>query len=132
MQGCEANTVGGIHIEAPFYKIPDDTPLVAVRSAVHKCRPGIAVAVALIPPIATIGIGIAKLNIPVIVGATVFLVVNIIGIVFASMLVFSLMNLYVKRTIASKVANLSDKEVEEKKEKIQEEKEKEEQKESQA
>ncbi|PIR85342.1 TIGR00341 family protein [Candidatus Kaiserbacteria bacterium CG10_big_fil_rev_8_21_14_0_10_45_20] len=102
------------------------------RPGLNETLPGIAVAVALIPPIATIGIGIAKLNIPVIVGATVFLVVNIIGIVFASMLVFSLMNLYVKRTIASKVANLSDKEVEEKKEKIQEEKEKEEQKESQA
>lgn len=74
--------------------------------------PGIAVAVALIPPLAVIGVGLASLNWAVVAGAVVYLVVNIVGIVFASMLVFSLMNLYVKRGVAARAADKADKQVE--------------------
>jgi len=70
---------------------------------------GIAVSVALIPPIAVIGIGLAYVRIDIVSGAIAFLLVNIIGIVFASMLVFSLMNLYVKRHIAEAAATSADK-----------------------
>lgn len=84
----------------------------------NETLPGIAIAVALIPPLATIGIGIARLDLSVIAGASVFLLVNVIGVLFASMLVFSLMNLYVKRGMAERVADASDQEVRAEKEKV--------------
>lgn len=87
----------------------------------NETLPGIAVAVALIPPLATIGIGIARFDVEVITGASVFLLVNVVGILFASMLIFSLMNLYVKRGVAEKTATKSDKAVLEEKEKVKEE-----------
>ncbi len=62
--------------------------------------PGIAVAVALIPPLSVIGIGIAKLDGDVISGSLILYLMNIIGIVFASLVSFALMNLYGKRRIA--------------------------------
>lgn len=62
--------------------------------------PGIAISVALIPPLAVVGIGIASLDMDIIAGSLVMLLVNIFGIVFASMVTFSLMNLYEKQHIA--------------------------------
>jgi len=88
------------------------------KPELSETLPGIAVAVALIPPLATIGIGLAALNWSVVAGASVFLLVNIVGIVFASMLVFSLMNLYVKRDVAAKAATKADKETAEETKKI--------------
>lgn len=90
------------------------------REELSETLPGIAVAVALIPPLATIGIGLAFLNWSVVAGAAVFLIVNVVGIVFASMLVFSLMNLYVKRGVASRAADAADKAVEKQAEKVKE------------
>jgi uncharacterized hydrophobic protein (TIGR00271 family) len=64
--------------------------------------PGIAISVALIPPLAVMGVGIARLNWEVASGSFLLFVMNVIGIVFASMIIFSLMNLYAKRNIASR------------------------------
>ncbi len=58
---------------------------------------GVAVAVALIPPLAVVGIGIAHLSLAIAIGAFVMYLVNIAGIVFASMLSFSLMDVHDKR-----------------------------------
>lgn len=89
-----------------------------VKPTLNETFPGIAVAVALIPPLAAIGVGLASFNWSVVAGASVFLLVNVIGIVFASMLVFSLMNLYVKREVAARAADKADKEVEKEEEKV--------------
>ena len=91
-----------------------------VKPTLNETFPGIAVAVALIPPLAAIGVGLANFNWDVVAGASVFLLVNVIGIVFASMLVFSLMNLYVKREVAARAANKADKAVEKEEEKVKE------------
>ena len=90
------------------------------KPKLNATLPGIAVAVALIPPLATIGIGLAVFNWDVVSGATIFLLVNIVGIVFASMLMFSLMDLYSKRTVASKTADSADKAAEQEAEKVKE------------
>lgn len=66
--------------------------------------PGIAVSVALIPPLAAIGIGIASLDLRVTAGAVTLYVINVLGIIFASMFIFSLMDLHAKRKVAKKVA----------------------------
>lgn len=63
--------------------------------------PGIAISVALIPPLGVLGIGIATFNTEVIAGSAVLLAMNIIGIVAAAMVSFSLMDLYQKQNIAA-------------------------------
>lgn len=62
--------------------------------------PGVAISVALIPPLAVIGIGLAYWDWEVMSRAFVLFLINIGGIIFASMLVFSLMNFYVRRKVA--------------------------------
>ena len=62
--------------------------------------PGIAISVALIPPLAVLGVGIAYMNMEVISGSIVMLLMNLAGIMFAAMISFSLMNLYEKQNIA--------------------------------
>jgi uncharacterized hydrophobic protein (TIGR00271 family) len=58
---------------------------------------GVAVAVALIPPLAVAGIGVAHLSLAMAAGAFVMYLVNVAGIVFASMMTFSLMDVHGKR-----------------------------------
>lgn len=71
--------------------------------------PGIAISVALIPPLAVIGVGIAMLDMSVIAGSTVMLIMNLFGIVFSAMVSFSLMNLYEKQNIATSTIKREDK-----------------------
>jgi uncharacterized hydrophobic protein (TIGR00271 family) len=63
---------------------------------------GAAVAVALMPPLAVIGIGIASLNMQIASGALLMYLVNIAGIIFAAMISFSLMDVHGKRNQANK------------------------------
>ena len=62
--------------------------------------PGVAIAVALIPPLATIGIGIAALDGFIIKGAVLILLMNLLGIIGAATCLFLLMNLGDKENIA--------------------------------
>jgi len=91
-----------------------------VKPKLSATLPGIAVAVSLIPPLAAIGVGLSAFNWPIVSGATVYLLVNVIGIVFASMITFSLMNLYQKRHIAAKTADTADKAAKEEAQKVHE------------
>jgi uncharacterized hydrophobic protein (TIGR00271 family) len=83
-----------------------------VKPGLNETFPGVAVSVALIPPLAVVGIGLAKVSWAIISGAFVLFVVNILGIIFAGMLSFSLMNLYVKRKVAAAAIREEDKRVE--------------------
>lgn len=76
---------------------------------------GIAISVALLPPIATIGIGIGLLNSDVIRGASSLLLTNIVGILTASLVVFSIVNLHSRKSLADKVLKEEDKELKENK-----------------
>lgn len=62
--------------------------------------PGVAIAVALIPPLATIGIGIAAWSAVIIKGAAMILLLNLFGIISVAVIVFLLMNLSEKEHIA--------------------------------
>lgn len=70
--------------------------------------PGIAISVALIPPLAVVGIGIAMLDMSIIAGSAEMLLLNLGGIIFAAMLSFSLMNLYEKQNIAESTIKQAD------------------------
>ena len=62
--------------------------------------PGVAISVALIPPLASIGIGIAALDPVIIRGASMILLLNLFGIIAISVMIFLLMNLGEKENIA--------------------------------
>jgi len=71
-----------------------------VKPQLSETLPGIAISVALIPPLAVVGMGIARLDLVLASGAFLFFLVNAIGVIFASMITFSLMQFYTKRTKA--------------------------------
>ena len=75
--------------------------------------PGIAISVALIPPVAVIGIGLASLDFEVVAGSTQMLVVNLFGVMSAAMVSFSLMNLYEKQRVAETTIKKENERVEE-------------------
>lgn len=78
--------------------------------------PGVAIAVALIPPLATIGIGVAAMSATIIKGATMILLLNLFGIIAIAVVIFLLMNLGEKQSIAeSTIKKEEEKQVTEKK-----------------
>jgi len=82
--------------------------------------PGISISVALIPPLATVGVGIAALNAEIIKGASVLLLLNLIGIIAASAGSFMMMNLYQKQNIAQSTIKRENERLEEEKAVIEE------------
>ncbi len=99
-----------------------------IKPDLSETLPGVAISVSLIPPLAATGVGIAKFDWNIISNSIIMFLINIVGIVFASMIVFSLMHLYIKRTIINKIINREEKEIEEEQDKAIEEKEKSEEK----
>lgn len=83
-----------------------------VKPDLSETLPGIAVAVALIPPLSVIGVGIAKLDGDIVSGSLILYLINVIGIVFASMISFALMNLYGKRKVADATIKKEEKRLE--------------------
>ena len=79
-----------------------------VKPHLSETLPGIAISVALIPPLAVVGIGLAKFNWGIISGSLLLFLVNAIGVIFASMITFSLMNFYVKRSEAAETVKKED------------------------
>jgi len=65
-----------------------------------EALPGVAIAVALIPPLATIGIGIAAMDMVIVKGAFMILFLNLIGIIGVATFMFLLMNLADKENVA--------------------------------
>lgn len=82
--------------------------------------PGIAISVALIPPLAVVGVGIAYLDMTVIKGSIVMLAMNLFGIMFAAMVSFSLMNLHEKQNIAASTIKKQEEKQQKEKEAIAE------------
>lgn len=74
--------------------------------------PGVAIAVALIPPLATVGVGIAALDADIIRGATMILLLNLIGIVSVAVVVFLLMNLGDKDNVAESTMKKENEKIE--------------------
>ena len=83
-----------------------------VKPQLNETLPGIAISVSIIPPIAVIGIGIAEFNWSLISGSFLLFLVNAIGIVFASMITFSLMNFYSQKREARKTIAMEERKIE--------------------
>jgi len=70
-----------------------------VKPSLNATLPGVAISVALVPPLAVVGIGIATLNLHITSGALSIFLLNTLGILVASVVTFSIMNFYAKRDI---------------------------------
>ncbi|MBC8464873.1 MAG: TIGR00341 family protein [Parcubacteria group bacterium] len=87
-----------------------------VKKELNEMLPGVAIAVALIPPIAMTGVGLAKGSWIVMTNGFIIFLLNVIGIVFAAMVTFSLMNFYVRRGVAMRAIEKEKKEMAEEEE----------------
>jgi len=83
-----------------------------VKPKLNETLPGVAIAVALIPPVALIGIGLAELSWTMMTEALLLFSLNIAGIIFAGMMTFSLMNFYTKKKIAETIVINEDQKLE--------------------
>ncbi len=79
------------------------------KPELNETLPGVAIAVALFPPLAATGIGIGIWNWDLISGAFLLFLINVLGVLFASMVIFSIMNFYVKRGEIDKTVDKEDK-----------------------
>ncbi len=100
------------------------TSYARVKPELNETLPGTAIAVALVPPIAVTGIGIATLNWALATGAFQMFILNCIGVVLSAMLMFSLMNLYSKRVLTLVAQSKETLKLEKEKEKAKTKKEK--------
>lgn len=69
----------------------------------NETLPGVAIAVALVPPLAVAGIALAYLDWAVFTNAILLFLINVIGILFSVMIVFSLMRFSVKKKVTQEV-----------------------------
>jgi uncharacterized hydrophobic protein (TIGR00271 family) len=95
-----------------------------IKPQLSETLPGVAISVTLIPPLAATGIGVAKFDWNIISDSFVLFLVNAIGIIFASMIVFSLMHLYIRRAEARKAIKKEENAVKREKENAEKEKDK--------
>jgi len=90
-----------------------------VKPDLSETLPGVAVSVALIPPLAVLGIGIARFDPSIVAGSAVMFGVNILGIVAASMFAFSIMNVHGEERLAQTTIRKEEKRVEKEKEEVE-------------
>jgi len=83
-----------------------------VKEKLNDMLPGVAISVALIPPLAVVGIGLASFNMDVLINSLLLFLVNAIGVVFTATIVFSLMNFHSKREVAEQVVKKEEKKIE--------------------
>ena len=93
-----------------------------IKPNLNASLPGVAISVAIIPPLAVTGIGLAHLDWAMMTDSFILFIVNGIAIIFASMIIFSLMNLYVKRPVADKEIAKEDAALEKEKEEASDDK----------
>lgn len=79
-----------------------------VKPELNETLPGVAIAVALFPPLAATGIGIGIWDFDLVSGAFLLFLVNVLGVIFASMIIFSVMNFYIKRSEIEKTVKKVD------------------------
>jgi len=75
----------------------------------NETLPGVAISVALVPPLAAAGVSLATFNWVVFSHALLLFLVNVIGVVFSAMIVFALFHFSVKKTVAEEVIKEEEK-----------------------
>lgn len=100
----------------PFFFVAFFSGIVAsyswAKKQINQTLPGVAVSVALVPPLSTIGVSLSLLSRDLFAGSLLLFLVNLLGIVFASIIIFSLFGF-------SRLQTFQDREIEQEK-KVQE------------
>jgi len=78
----------------------------------NETLPGVAISVALVPPLAVAGLALSALDWAVFNNALLLFLANIIGIIFSSMVVFALLRFAVKKTVAEEAVKEGEKIIE--------------------
>lgn len=84
------------------------TSFARMKPELNETLPGTAIAIALVPPLATIGVGVATLNLSIISGALSMFVLNAVGIIVAALVMFSLMNIREKKKTVERAHEKSE------------------------
>jgi len=82
------------------------------KPQLNETLPGIAIAIALIPPIAVVGISIATLNLAIFRGSLLLFLLNTIAIISGSIIVFSLINFDFKKPLAIQIIKKEERKIE--------------------
>jgi len=91
-----------------------------IKPELNERFAGVAISVALIPPLAVNGIGIAWVNWEVLRQSLLLYIINVIGVVFSSLVVFSLMNLHRQRKVTQKAVKKEEQIIKKEQESIDE------------
>lgn len=75
----------------------------------NESLPGVAIAVALVPPLAAAGVGLSLFDWHVFSTSLLLFLVNVIGIIFSALIVFSLFRFGVKKTVAHEAVKEEEK-----------------------
>lgn len=70
------------------------------KPSLNATLPGVAIAVALVPPLAVAGVGLSLFAWRIVSDSLLLFIVNVVGIIFSSMIVFALLHFAVKRRVA--------------------------------
>lgn len=79
------------------------------KPLLNETLPGVAIAVALVPPLAVAGVGLSMFNWQMISTGILLFMVNVVGIVFSAMIVFALLRFSVKRNVTKEVVKEEEK-----------------------
>lgn len=82
-----------------------------IKQEHNERLPGVAISVALIPPLAVVGIGFAQLNIDIISQSFVLYFINVIGVALASIVTFTFMQMYTHRKVVEKAVKKDEKDI---------------------
>ncbi len=72
-----------------------------IKPHLNETLPGVAIAVALVPPLASAGVGLSLFDWEMFSGALLLFLVNVIGIMFSTMIVFAMFKFSFKKAVAS-------------------------------
>lgn len=85
------------------------------RHNLYELLVGVAISVSLLPPLATAGIGISEFDGLITSGSLQLFILNLIGIIFSAVIIFSLMGFYPQRKEAEKAMKVEEKKLVEEK-----------------
>ena len=120
-EGLNASILALGEVGPPLLYVAILSGLAASVAVVHpkfiEHMVGAAVSVALLPPLANVGIGIGALRFDIAIGALELFFVNLLGVVLAGVVVFSLVGFYRERRVAEVELKAEEKKLEKEKEK---------------
>jgi uncharacterized hydrophobic protein (TIGR00271 family) len=110
----------------PYFLVAFSAGLAATfawaRKDMSAMLPGVAIAVSILPPLALVGIGISRVSVEIIRGSLVSFLLNLMGVVLGSAIIFALLNFHKsKKETIKKVKEEIKKEEDKRHEKLAEE-----------